>query len=99
MTMTTATMLKRPAAYLPLAMSSVAGLAVVYHLARFGTAPQADEGAAAHVWQLLMALQLPLVAFFAIKWLPAAPRAARIVLALQLVAMAAAVAPVALLGW
>lgn len=35
-------------------------------------AREADEGAAAHIWQLLMAGQLPLVAFYAVRWLPQA---------------------------
>ena len=36
------------------------------HAAIFGIVHEADEGAAAHIFQLLMATQLPLVAFFAI---------------------------------
>ena len=42
----------------------------------FGTGPEVvvngrpDEGTIAHLWQLLMAGQLPVLAFFAIKWLP-----------------------------
>jgi hypothetical protein len=64
----------------------------------FGT-PQADEGAAAHVFQLLLVVQLPIVAFFAIKWLPRDPRHALYVLALQAAAGLAALAPVFLLHW
>ena len=82
-----------------MAMSTAAILAIVLHIARAGTAPQADEGAAAHVWQLLMAGQLPIVALFAIKWMPAAPKQASGVLALQVGAIVAALAPVVLLGW
>ena len=53
------------------AIMSVAALAIVLgYAAMFGVARQADEGTAAHLWQLLMAGQVPLVAFFAIKWLP-----------------------------
>jgi hypothetical protein len=33
---------------------------------------EADEGTLAHLWQLL-AGQIPVLAFFAIKWLPRAP--------------------------
>jgi hypothetical protein len=32
-----------------------------------GTAPQPDEGTAAHIWQILMVAQIPLVMFFAIN--------------------------------
>jgi hypothetical protein len=80
-------------------MSLLALAAIAFHLARFGPAPQPDEGAAAHVWQLMMAGQLPIVAFYAIKWLPRTPRSALVMLALQLAAACAALAPVYLLGW
>jgi hypothetical protein len=80
-------------------MSLLALAAVALHLVRFGPAPQPDEGAAAHVWQLMMAGQLPIVAFYAIKWLPRTPRSAVVMLALQLAAACAALAPVYLLGW
>ena len=46
-----------------------------------------------------MAAQIPLVAFFAIRWLPQTPRVALPVLALQVVAAIAALAPVYLLRW
>lgn len=68
------------------------------HIAIFGTARQADEGAAAHLWQLLMAGQIPVIAFFAIKWLPRAPEPALLVLALQAIAGLAAAFPVFLLN-
>jgi hypothetical protein len=65
----------------------------------FGTARQADEGAVAHIWQLLMAGQLPVIAFFAIKWLPAEPGHALRVLALQAAATLAAMFPVWWFQW
>jgi len=75
--------LKEPSAFLPVAMS-LAGLALVLgHVAVYGIVHETDEGTAAHLFQLLMAGQLPMVAFFAIKWLPRAPRQALLVLALQ----------------
>jgi len=80
-------------------MSLAALAAVVAHIARFGTAPQADEGAAAHIWQLLMAGQVPAVAFYAVKWLPRAPATALRILAVHVAAALAAMAPVYLLGW
>jgi hypothetical protein len=90
--------LKRPSALIPLAMSLAALSLVLGHIAIFGGARQADEGAAAHLWQLLMAGQLPVVGFFAIKWLPRAPGQALLVLALQVVAGLAAALPVFLLN-
>jgi len=78
---------------------SLAALAIVLgHVALYGTAREADEGTAAHLWQLLIAGQLPVVAFFALKWLPRRPKEALLVLALQAGAGLAALAPVFFLG-
>lgn len=86
--------IKRPSAFLPLAMSVTALTLVLVHIAIFGAAREADEGATAHLWQLLMAGQIPVLAFFAIRWLPRAPRPALQVLALQAGAALASVTPV-----
>jgi hypothetical protein len=91
--------LKRPTALIPAAMSLAALGLVIAHVVTYGTAHQADEGAAAHLWQLLMAGQLPVIAFFAIKWLPRTPGPALLVLGLQAVAMLAAAAPVFVLNF
>ena len=90
--------LRKPSALLPLAMSLAALATVIVHVALFGTAREADEGAAAHIWQLLMAGQVPFIVFFAVRWLPRTPRRALPVLALQVAAVLAALAPVYLLG-
>lgn len=97
--MTLSTMLKRPSAFLPMAMSLSALAIVVTYVAVFGTARQEDEGTAAHLWQLLMASQIPIVGFFAIRWLPEEPRPALKILALQAGAGLAALAPVFFLGF
>lgn len=93
------TILKQPSAFLPVAMSLAALATVVIFAAMHGTAPQADEGAAAHIWQLLMAAQVPIVLYFAIKSVPQSPRQALPILALQVGAALGAVAPVFLLHW
>jgi len=72
---------------------------VVWHIALVGVAPQADEGTEAHLWQLLMAGQLPVMAYFAVSSLPKNPRQGVLVLGLQAAAGLAAVAPVYLLHW
>jgi len=90
--------LKKPSALLPLAMSLAALAVVLGHVAMFGAAREADEGAAAHLWQMLMAAQVPVVVFFAIKWLPRTPGQALLVLGLQACAALAALAPVFLLN-
>ncbi len=89
--------MKQPSAFLPLAMSLTALGIVLGHIAIYGVAREADEGAAAHLWQILMAGQIPVVAFFAIKWLPRAPKQALYVLALQAGVALAAIAPVYIL--
>ncbi len=95
----TLSLTRRPSGLVPIAMSLAAVTTILCHIAVSGTAPQPDEGAAAHIWQLLMAGQLPVVAFFAVKWLPKDPRTALQVLALQAGAALAALAPVYWLGW
>ena len=87
-------LLQRPSALAPVIMSTLALALVLVHLALAGTARQADEGAAAHLFQLLLAGQLPIVAFFALKWLRRMPGPAAAVLALQVLMALAACAPV-----
>ena len=90
---------RQPSAFIPIAMSIAALITVLYHIAMSGTARETDEGAAAHIWQLLMAGQVPIVAFHAVKWLPRAPGTALRILAVQAGAALAALAPVYWLGW
>jgi hypothetical protein len=92
-------LLRRPSALLPVTMSALALTTVIVHAVRFGVAREPDEGAAAHIWQLLMAGQVPVMAFFTIKWLPAEPRQALLVLALQVAAALAAMFPVWWFQW
>ena len=80
-------------------MSVTALSTVIGYAAMFGVAPQADEGTAAHLWQLLMAGQVPVVVFFALKWLPKEPKRALLILALQFGAAFAAMFPVWLFQW
>lgn len=91
--------MKQTSGWLPIAMSGAALALVLGHIAISGTAREADEGTAAHLWQLLMAGQVPVVGYFALKWLPRETGEALRVLALQVVAALAACAPVYLLQW
>lgn len=84
----------QPSAFIPMAMSLTALAVVLGHVAIYGAVREADEGAVAHIWQLLMGLQLPILAFFAIKWLPKAPKQTLIVLGMQAGAALASMAPV-----
>jgi len=81
--------MKHWSAILPLAMS-LGGLALIFgHVARSGGVRETDEGTAAHIWQLLMAAQLPVMAAFAFTWLPRAPMTALLVLGSQVLAVIA----------
>ncbi len=93
----TASIIRQPSAFLPVAMSLVALALVLGYVALFGVVHETDEGAAAHIWQILMAVQVPIIAFFAIKYVPRKPKQALLVLALQIVAALTACAPVFLL--
>jgi len=87
-------MMKQPSAFLPVAMSLAALAVVLGRVAVFGVVHEADEGAGAHIFQILIAAQVPVVAFFAIKHLPGAPKETLYVLAMQAGAALAAMAPV-----
>jgi hypothetical protein len=67
-------LIKHASAWLPLAMTLTALGLVLGHATVFGITHDADEGAAAHIFQILMAAQVPIVAYFVIKWLPKQPK-------------------------
>ena len=67
---------------------------MLLHFARYGIIHETDEGTSAHLFQILMLLQMPIVIYFAIKWIPRAPSQAMAVLALQACAIVAAFAGV-----
>jgi hypothetical protein len=51
-----------------------------------------------NIWQLHMGAQLPVIAFLVAKWGPGNPKESLTVVALQIAAALAALAPVFLLG-
>ena len=75
--------MKQPSAWLPVAMSLAALVLALGHAIIFGVTREADEGTAAHIFQFLMAGQVPIVAYFAIRWIPRQPRLALLVLGVQ----------------
>jgi hypothetical protein len=86
--------IRQPSAFLPVIISLAALTMVLVHIALFGAAREADEGTVAHIWQILMVVQVPIIAFFAMKHIPRQPKEALQILAIQIVAMLAAFAPV-----
>ena len=90
---------KKPSAWIPVAMSLSALAMFIFIFAKLSFNPEnivrePDEGVAAHLFQLLMGGQLPIIAFFALKWLPRAPRQTLLVLGVQFIAGVAACFPV-----
>jgi hypothetical protein len=94
--MTLTVLIRKPTAWLPMAMSLTAIAVLIVALAT-GAGREPDEGWAAHLFQLLIVLQLPLMAAFALRWWKAAPQPAIAVLLVQTVCMVAAWLPVYLL--
>ena len=71
--------------WLPIAIPLfMLALAARYVLIHGGFVREPDEGVEAHLFQLLMPIQLLVTFYFAISWLPRAPRPASVVLALQI---------------
>ena len=80
---------KKPSAWIPLALSLAMVAIMLIHIAIFGIVREADEGVAAHLFQIWLVLEVLMVAFFAITWLPQKPQQALLVLAIQIVAVLA----------
>ncbi len=88
-------MLRRPIAWIPIALSLLVVVFWVAGLSMNGApAREVDEGSAAHLFQLWLASEVVLVAFFAFKWLPREPRATMLVLVLQIALVIAGCFPV-----
>ena len=79
-------LIKQPDAWIPLAMSLAALTFLLGFVALFGIVQHEDEGTPAHIFQILMVTQLPIIAIFAIKWLPKRTKPSMVILALQAVA-------------
>lgn len=76
-------LLRKPSALLPIALSLAALLWLLWNVAMVGIVRQADEGTPARIFQLLILAEVPVIAYFAIKWLPQSPRQALLIVALQ----------------
>jgi|SRR3989344_4830807 len=83
-------LLKKPSAWVPIALS-LAMLAMLftilfYQMATFGAiVREADEGTAAHLFQIWLVLEMLMIPFFAIKWLLKEPRQTLVILAIQII--------------
>lgn len=94
--MSSNSLLRQPSAWIPLAMSLAALAFLLGYVAVFGIVQHEDEGAPARIFQLVMLAQLPVIAWFAVRWLPKQPRQALVVLALQGIAW---IVPIVTVVW
>jgi len=93
--------IKKPAAWMPIALSMGMLAMIVYYIVTHGvgSAPNADEGAAAHLFQFWLLSEVVLISFFAIKWLPQTPQPGFVILALQIISVLITVFPVFYFGF
>lgn len=94
--MSSNSLLRQPSAWIPLAMSLAALAFLLGYVAVSGIVQHEDEGAPARIFQLVMLAQLPVIAWFAVRWLPKQPRQALVVLALQGIAW---IVPIVTVVW
>jgi len=89
-----ASLVRKPSGAIPIVMSGAALAVVLAAVAFFGARPEPDEGAAAHIFQILIAGQIPFLGWFAFYWLRRDFRSAASVIGLQVAAIAIALFPV-----
>ena len=88
-------LIKKPSAWIPAALSLAVLAIMLINIVTFGPpVRQADEGTGAHLFQIWLVLEFCLILFFAVTWLPRAPRPALLILALQIVAVLVVCFPV-----
>jgi hypothetical protein len=87
-------LLIQPTALIPLLMSFAALTLVISHALIFGIVHETDEGTLAHLFQLLMIAQLPIIVYFLIKWFQKNPKQTIIVIVMQAIMWLAAIAAV-----
>ena len=87
-------LVRKPSGMIPIIMSAAALAVVLTAVAMVGARHEPDEGAAAHMFQILIAGQLPFLAWFAFHWLRRDFRSALSVMLLQGAAIAVALFPV-----
>jgi hypothetical protein len=86
------TWIRRPTAWLPFLVSFAALALVLGYAAVSGVDAHEGERAPARIFQLLMVAEAALIAVFALRWLPKAPKQAAKVVAAQVVAAALPIA-------
>jgi cell division protein FtsW (lipid II flippase) len=87
-------MIRRPLAWVPVAMSLAILAMVLTTIGISGAVRQEDEGTQAHIFQIWLILEVVLVTVFAVEWVPRRPKQALMVLAIQILCVLATCAPV-----
>ncbi len=87
-------LVKRPSAWIPIMLPIGILLMLLITLATTGLVRQEDEGVQAHLFQLWLVVEVVMIAFFALKWVPRAPKQALLILLAQIIASLAACFPV-----
>jgi len=88
-------LLKKPSAWIPILIPLLFVAYIVIAIAFLGPpVREANEGVGAHLFQLWLLLESFMLGFFAVTWLPRAPKQALLILAMQVVVALASCAPV-----
>lgn len=93
-----AALFRKPSAFMPLVMSLCALIVVTVAVSLVGVDRAQDEGGAAHLFQLLMIGQMPIIFYFGLKCLARNRKAALVIITFQVMAFIIAFSPVWLLG-
>jgi hypothetical protein len=93
--------IRKPSAWLPIAISLVVFTSILCYVAVaiFSVAPEEGSRIFSIYFQWLTLAQVPIIVFFAIKWLPRQPKQAALILALQVIAAVISLAPIGIFEW
>lgn len=78
-------LLKKPSAFIPLLMPLIALTIVLVHFEFVGIVHERDEGTLAHIFQLLIIVQIPFVIIFLFSWVNKKPKQTLLILAIQVI--------------
>lgn len=87
-------LVKKPSAWVPILLSAAILAMLLITLSTVGLVRHEDEGIEAHLFQIWLVLEVVLIGFFGLKWLPRMPKQALIILVLQVVFVFVAAFPV-----
>ena len=92
-------LIKKPSAWIPIALSLTVLMTMLISFAMNGIPTrQADDETAAHLFQIWLVLEGLMIGYFALRWVSPQPTQAIWVILLQRTAVLAACAPVYYLG-